>query len=133
MTAITAAGSLAVARRTRGLLRDFALTLFGLSALDALCWFAQPFLFEAASSVGKLAVELHADSLARPIVLVASTTRLLRMSLHWPSFLALGVDENLERHGKVATSAGLLADYLLWAVLLVLAVRAWRHVAARRF
>lgn len=51
--------------------------------------------------------------------------------LHLPSIIAFGFDENLERHGPIVTSAGLVADYFVWAALLMLLARSLRAIARR--
>jgi hypothetical protein len=38
------------------------------------------------------------------------------LALHLPSIVALGVDENLERHGTLVTTVGHLLDLALWTM-----------------
>jgi len=38
--------------------------------------------------------------------------------LHWPSTIALGVDEIVENHGTAVTTIGYIVDLLIWSILI---------------
>ena len=43
--------------------------------------------------------------------------------LHWPSTIALGVDEIVENHGVAMTTIGYIVDIILWSVLITCVVQ----------
>ncbi len=47
--------------------------------------------------------------------------------LHWPSTLALGVDEIVERQGVLKTTAAYLGDLFLWSAVIALGIGFWRR------
>ncbi len=47
--------------------------------------------------------------------------------LHWPSTVALGVDEILETHGALKTAAGYILDLVFWSVLIALGITIWKR------
>ena len=38
--------------------------------------------------------------------------------IHWPSTIALGVDEIVETHGVTVTTVGYILDLVIWAVII---------------
>lgn len=126
VTTATAGCALVAARRTRGLVREFTLVLFGLSAFDVLLWIVTPLFYGAVVLLEKAAPAFGFDSLTIPIVALLAAPNGPWMVLHLPSIVVLGFDENLERYGPLVTSVGLVVDYFIWAVLVELLVRAWR-------
>ncbi len=38
--------------------------------------------------------------------------------IHWPSTIALGVDEIVENHGVTVTTVGYIVDLVIWAVII---------------
>lgn len=105
-TTAIAAAAVSGARRSTGATQRFLLALFGVSLLSLIVM-APYLVFEWVPPVraGLIGVAL----------IVASQSGM--MVLHLPSMLILGVDENLERHGRVVTTAGCVADLILWATL----------------
>lgn len=105
-TTAMAAAAVSGARRSTGAAQRFLLALFGISLLSLIVM--APYLaFEWLAPVraGLIGVSLLAASQSGMMI------------LHLPSMLILGVDENLERHGRVVTTAGCVADLILWATL----------------
>jgi hypothetical protein len=46
--------------------------------------------------------------------------------IHWPSTIALGVDEIVENHGVIKTTAGYLLDLVLWSAAFALGITIWK-------
>ena len=53
--------------------------------------------------------------------------------IHCPSAFALGVDEILERHGTLVSSAAHAGDLVLWSILLALLTYLKSHRKNRRY
>ncbi len=126
VTTATGGLGLLAANRSSSWVREFALIIFGLCAFDITLWILTPLVYVIVGVLLNLALAAHLDELALPILFLAVTVLAPWIILHLPSILILGLDENLERHGVIATSAGLVADYLLWAVLLAAVAWSWR-------
>ena len=46
--------------------------------------------------------------------------------IHWPSTLILGVDEIVETHGVIKTTAGYIMDLIVWSALISGGIFIWR-------
>ncbi len=47
--------------------------------------------------------------------------------IHWPSTIALGVDEIVENHGVIKTTAGYILDLILWSAAITLGITLWKR------
>lgn len=118
-TTMVAAGASAF-RILSASLRRFLLSLFAVCALNLFVITPRLF-FELTGSV-------CCGAVAWPLVAVSDS---FTMCLHFPSIVALGVDENLERHGVLITTSGHVIDLVVWAIVGSIVARFYRARARR--
>lgn len=118
--AMSAAGASAF-RIASASLRRFLLSLFAVCALNLFVITPRLF-FELTGSV-------CCGAVAWTLIAVSDS---FTMCLHFPSIVALGVDENLERHGVLITTSGHVIDLVVWAIVGSLAARFCRASFRRR-
>ncbi|MBP7830720.1 MAG: hypothetical protein KA248_12470 [Kiritimatiellae bacterium] len=51
--------------------------------------------------------------------------------IHWPSSLVLGFDEIVENHGVITTTAGYVADLLIWSAIIAGGLAIWKKKRKR--
>jgi hypothetical protein len=103
-TASVGATAVLVASRSTSGKRHFLLALFGLCLYDVVVTIPHV-LFVLLEPI-KGGVVFSAAILASHVATTA---------LHLPSIIALGGDENLERHGVLVTTIGHVLDLVFWA------------------
>ena len=78
--------------------------------------------------IRSFSVTLGALALADLLANVTGHGSLLWWSpLHWPSTVLLGVDEIVENHGVIKTTAAYVADLIIWSVAISGGIVFWRR------